>query len=130
MSSLRATRVAPPSAQLADRGRPRIIIVSHVPPWPASAGNEYRLARMIAWLESAGYDVHLVYRPLGDAKPDQEQLAELTRRFPNLYFVDPEAQSVAFACDAPGIDQALASLPTRRRVEYDRELARDDALLE
>jgi hypothetical protein len=118
-----------PDAAAATDGRPGIVVVSHVHPWPATAGNEYRLARLIAWLESTGYAVHLVYRPF-DPVPDRSEVRALASRYPRLYVFDAEGASVTFATDVPAADDAMMRLPDRPAVSHPRELAADRARLE
>lgn len=58
--------------------RPRLLCATHVVPAPARAGNEYRIQRLLLWLNDAGWDVRLVVCPA--TPPTDEQrigLAEL-----------------------------------------------------
>jgi glycosyltransferase involved in cell wall biosynthesis len=41
-----------------------IVMVTHVVPYPPSAGNEMRIYKLLQWLKSKGYHVHLVIRQL------------------------------------------------------------------
>ncbi len=124
MSAIWASPLGPPpSRPVPGRERRSIVIVSHVPPWPAAAGNEYRLARLISWLESSGFDVHLVYRPFRDAPLGEHEVRLLAERYPRLYVVDPRGPSVTFATDAPEAFAAMTEISRRPVPAHDRELA-------
>jgi glycosyl transferase family 1 len=118
---------APPERTAAGRS---IVLISHVPPWPAAAGNEYRLARLIDWLGSADFDVHFVYRPFRDPPPDHEELRELAQRFPRLYTVDPARNMITFSTDVPKAHAAMSKLQDRAIRDYDQELLADGERLE
>src|SRR5205085_3559022 len=51
-----------------DTGR-RMICVSHVLPYPARAGNQYRIFRLLRWLSKHGWNVTLIVCPLPGAEP-------------------------------------------------------------
>jgi hypothetical protein len=99
------------------------VVVSHVTPWPAAAGNEYRLARLISWLESRGFDVHLVYRPFRETPLGEHEVRQLAERYPRLYVVDPRGPSVTFATDVPEAYAAMIEISRRPARVHDRELA-------
>ena len=109
--------------------RPRVVVVSHVRPWPASAGNEYRVARLIAWLERTGYEVHLVYRALGDTSPRPEEIADLAIRYPRLCVVD-DLDQVSFATDSSACERALTAPARPRRTDYDAKPLHDERQLD
>jgi 2-polyprenyl-3-methyl-5-hydroxy-6-metoxy-1,4-benzoquinol methylase len=62
----------------------KTLVVSHVLPFPPRAGNEYRIHRMVHWLESIGQEVHLVVAPLPGESLDAEAMVRAAREYPNL----------------------------------------------
>ncbi len=111
-------------------GRAAVIVISHVPPWPASAGNEYRLARLIHWLEATGHDVHFVYRPFRPTPIDQRELGDLAERFPRLYVVDDSGMNIRFVTDIVEADDAVVALAGRPVTDHEGALASDSRLEE
>jgi len=103
--------------------RRSIVVASHVTPWPAAAGNEYRLARLIRWLETSGFDVHLVYNPMRHTPLGEDELRQLATRYPRLYVVDPRGPSVTFATDVPEAYTAMIELARHPVRSHARELA-------
>jgi hypothetical protein len=72
---------APSMPARADR---RIVCVTHVLPYPARAGNEYRIARMLGWLARNGWQVLLVVSPLEDGPHIEERAARAAEMFSDL----------------------------------------------
>jgi hypothetical protein len=62
-------RLEGPASPSADGDRRTVVCVSHVYPWPAGAGNEYRIARMLASLRRTGVRVILVVSPIDETDP-------------------------------------------------------------
>jgi hypothetical protein len=65
-------------------GRRRLICVTHVLPHPPRAGNEYRIARMLAWLARQDWEVLLVVCPLADEDMSDDDVAQAAAMFSNL----------------------------------------------
>lgn len=72
--------------------RQLMLCVSHVPPCPPRAGNEFRLLRMVHWLQATGLDVLLVICPLPGEELSPIQLTALGAEFPNVLVVGREGQ--------------------------------------
>jgi glycosyltransferase involved in cell wall biosynthesis len=104
-----AARSAPPG----HAGRPSIICLSHVAPWPPRAGNEYRIHRLLAWLQGRGWDVVLLFCPLPGEEPDEAKLADLAAAYLNLVVVHRGGE---LRCSLARVDAraAIASLHGRR----------------
>lgn len=90
-------------------GRPLVLYLTHVPPWPVRAGNEYGTQRMIAWLERRGFDVVLLYCPLPGEGPDEAGLRELMDYCPNLVWISREGE-VRHALARPDLVAAATAL--------------------
>ncbi|MDQ0512610.1 glycosyltransferase [Ancylobacter amanitiformis] len=105
--SVQPLRALPPDA--AGSGRPMVLYLTHVPPWPVRAGNEYGTQRMMAWLERRGFDVVLVYCPLPGEGPDEARLRELMDYCPNLIWISRENE-LRHAVARPDLAAALAQL--------------------
>ena len=65
----------------------RTILVSHVLPYPPRAGNEYRIHRLVHWLESTGHEVHQVICPPPGEPLDPEAVGHAALEFANLTVV-------------------------------------------
>jgi glycosyltransferase involved in cell wall biosynthesis len=61
-----------------------VLLVSHVSPVPASAGNEVRLAKLLAWLRGEGWRTILL---LNAQVPDPETLEAIRALVDDLHFV-------------------------------------------
>lgn len=70
--------------QLPASGLRRVICVSHVLPFPARAGNEYRIHRMLNWMQSDGCDAMLVVCPLNGEEISAERFSEAAAQYPRL----------------------------------------------
>jgi 2-polyprenyl-3-methyl-5-hydroxy-6-metoxy-1,4-benzoquinol methylase/glycosyltransferase involved in cell wall biosynthesis len=71
----------------ADASKPlglKTLCVSHVLPFPPRAGNEYRIHRIVQWLQSIGHDVLLVVCPLPGEMLDAAEVVRAAREYPNL----------------------------------------------
>lgn len=64
---------------------PLILFVSHVVPFPPSAGNEVRIYKMIQWLRSQGFRIALL---LNHPKLDRKRTEALRLLVDSLYFVE------------------------------------------
>ncbi len=64
------------------RGRRTILCVSHVPPYPPRAGNEYGEYRQLDYLERHGYGIVLVLSPLPGEEISPSSYRALCERFP------------------------------------------------
>lgn len=53
----------------------RLLLITHVIPYPPSAGNELRIYRLLLWLKDLGYEVVLLLSvPATSLTPEQEQV--------------------------------------------------------
>jgi hypothetical protein len=87
---------------------PTILCVTHVPPYPPRAGNEYGEYRQLDYLERQGYRIAVALSPLEGDELSPEQFRVLSDRFPFtvvcgrdglLYHSFPEGQGVLEALD-------------------------------
>src|SRR5260370_23839801 len=61
--------------------RPRIVVVSHICPFPAVHGNRTRFVALLQWLREAGYELTFILQPLDvDDKNGISRLAEAVDR--------------------------------------------------
>jgi len=66
------------------RGSRRMICLAHVLPHPPRAGNEYRIARMLAWLTRQGWEVLLIVVPLVEEAIFEHDIRQAAAVIPNL----------------------------------------------
>lgn len=72
----------------ANRARPRILMVTHVMPFPPAAGNEIRIYKMLSWFRRKGYSVTLVLKPLGDTEVPNQCIVGLRDVVDELHVFD------------------------------------------
>jgi hypothetical protein len=89
--------------------RPLVVCLSHVSPYPPRAGNEYRIQRVLAWLDSKGWDVVFLYCPLSGEEPDERQLAALEADCDNLVYIHRNGQ-VRYSVVRPDLEAVIAAL--------------------
>lgn len=65
----------------------RLICVSHFLPYPCRAGNEYRLHKMLSWLQDEEFEIYPVICPLNDDDVCSSLLAEAYSMYPNILFL-------------------------------------------
>src|SRR5204863_7263793 len=88
-------------------GRPTVLCLSHVMPWPPRAGNEYRLYRLLRWLGAQGYRVIPVIAPLPGERVEEAALRRVAGEFGNVVFCDRNGRVEYVLDEAPDV---LASL--------------------
>ena len=112
--TLHTHRIGPAAARgNAPMDRPLVVCLSHVPPYPPRAGNEYRIQRVLAWLDAKGWDVVFLYCPLDGEEPDEAQLAMLRAGCDNLVYVHRNGQ-VRYSVARPDLEAVIAALDGRR----------------
>jgi hypothetical protein len=94
------------------QNRPLITYVSHVSPYPPQGDNEYRIERMVTWLDSKGWDIVLLYCPLAGEEPDETQLEVLCDGCDNVVYVNPDGQ-VRYSLARPDLEAVINSLDGR-----------------
>lgn len=101
-----------PSATPVPRSRPPVLCVTHVPPWPRRAGNEYRIGRMLDWMIARGHQTVVVLAPLGaEDAPNEHDTQEMVRRYGNVILSLPDGR-VDARFTMPGLSLArLAGQP-------------------
>jgi hypothetical protein len=62
----------------------RLICITHVLPHPPRAGNEYRVSRMLTWLERHGWEVLLIVCPPADKELPEDRIRQTAAAFSNL----------------------------------------------
>jgi len=66
------------------RDNRRLICVTHLLPYPPRAGNEYRVSRMLTWLERHGWEVLLIVCPPADKELPEDRIRPTAAAFSNL----------------------------------------------
>jgi hypothetical protein len=90
------------------RANPKTVIcVSHVMPWHPRAGNEYRIYRMLRWLQAQGYLIVPVIAPLPGEEIDAEAVRGLAGEFSNAVLCHRDGRLQYVLRDLPDV---LASL--------------------
>ena len=91
----------------------RTLAVSHVLPFPPRAGNEYRIHRLVKWLQSIGHEVHLVVSPLPGDNLDRAAIVRAAEQYPNLIICERDGL-VSFQSQRPEVDGMLSALTGQR----------------
>jgi glycosyltransferase involved in cell wall biosynthesis len=65
-------------------GGRRMVCITHVLPYPPRAGNEYRIARMLTWLSTQGWEVLLVVSPPAHQELAEHHVRQAAAEFSNL----------------------------------------------
>jgi hypothetical protein len=126
MSAIVAVPLSPrPASPASAPTRPNAVVVAHVPPWPAAAGNEYRLARLIAFLEESGHNVHFVYRPFRAEPITEDEARQLAERYPRLYIVEPDQARITFATNVQSAFDVVAALAERNVESHEPDFPGD-----
>lgn len=71
-----------------DAGKPRLLMVTHVVPYPPAAGNEIRILKLLQYLHEAGCHVVLVLRMLEDIEVSNESLEGLASVVDEMFVFD------------------------------------------
>src|SRR5271169_1039198 len=87
----------------------KILVVSHVLPFPPRAGNEYRIHRMVQWLESVGYEVYLVVSPLPGETLKPDVVAQAAQEYRTLIVCQRDG-TVLYNSERPEILTMLSEL--------------------
>lgn len=109
--TLRAHGVSAPEAS--PEGR-TLVCVTHVVPWPARAGNEYRVLRMLEWLARHGHRILLLLAPLPSVSVSDAQLDELAARLGNVALCDRDGTITYRLRSMPDVFRGLTGIDTRR----------------
>jgi SAM-dependent methyltransferase/glycosyltransferase involved in cell wall biosynthesis len=104
------------SASPAAKG-PRILILTHVLPFPPRAGNEYRIHRMLRWLRSEGYVVQPIVCPLPGEVLDPADIARAAAENPNLIVLQRDG-TVLLQSDLDEVVSAVEALDGKRPAEF------------
>ncbi|MGA3211064.1 MAG: glycosyltransferase [Terriglobales bacterium] len=102
--------------------RRRLICVTHVLPYPSRAGNEYRIHRMLSWLDAHGVEVFLVICPLPDQSVSVQQLEALSSVYSNLIVC--QRDGTLSYCLADG-DEAIRGLAGRTPTDFAKRLVEE-----
>jgi glycosyltransferase involved in cell wall biosynthesis len=81
-----------------------ILMVTHVVPYPPSAGNEIRVFRMLQSFKEAGFSVTLILKPIGNEEISNESVVGLNQVVDNLHIFDsrnviPDLNGCTFISD-------------------------------
>lgn len=68
--------------------RPRVLMVTHVVPYPPGAGNEIRIYKLLKWLSREGWGITLILKPLGDVELTNESVIGLRDVVDDLHVFD------------------------------------------
>ena len=60
-----------------------IVCLTHEPPWPVQAGNQYRIARMLGWLLAKGYEILVVVAPMADVPLSDNNQQAVFQKYEN-----------------------------------------------
>jgi glycosyltransferase involved in cell wall biosynthesis len=98
-----------------DPDAPRIMMVTHVLPYPPAAGNEIRIFRMLQWFKTKGYRISLILKPLGNEEVSNECIAGVCQVVDDLHIYDSRASvqrrdNHAFRRDVPENRPHLAEM--------------------
>jgi SAM-dependent methyltransferase len=88
---------------------PKTLVVSHVLPFPPRAGNEYRIHRMVQWLQTLGHEVYLVVSPLPGEALDPEAIVRAAREYPNLIVCERDGR-ISFQSQRSEIRSMISAL--------------------
>lgn len=103
--------------------RGTVLCVTHVPVYPPRAGNEYRVYRMLRYLQQSGYRVVLVLSPLQGEELSDEQLRAIADHFPDVVLSRPGGELVCHLKD--DCADAIAVLHGTRVPSYSQVLGED-----
>lgn len=106
--SVRETTVARTSKPALKRP---IICVAHVVPSQPRAGNEYRISRLLEWLETRGHELILVVAPQEIEEPDAAARRHLFKRFPQALIC---CRDGTLFVSAGALSRSVASLHGKR----------------
>ncbi len=106
-TTLSVRSLGEPGAPAVSGAPDTIVFVTHVPPHPPRAGNEYRLARLLRRLQAEGYRVVLALAPLGGEEIDDEQFAAIRERFPHAMLCGRDGAVLADLKELHGLVAAL-----------------------
>jgi SAM-dependent methyltransferase len=67
-----------------------VLCVTHVPPWPRRAGNEYRIGRLLDWLSARGHTVVVVLASLDGQMPPGDDLQVMAHKYGNVVMCLPD----------------------------------------
>jgi 2-polyprenyl-3-methyl-5-hydroxy-6-metoxy-1,4-benzoquinol methylase len=98
----------------------RTLAVSHVLPFPPRAGNEYRIHRLVKWLQSIGHEVHLVVSPLPGENLDRAAIVRAAGQYPNLIICERNGL-VSFQSQRPEVHEMLSALSGQRPRSFERK---------
>ena len=65
-------------------GKPIVVCVTHVCPWPPHAGNAYRILRLLSTLQREGFRIVPVIAPLPGEKIDDAAIRKIIELFSNV----------------------------------------------
>ena len=92
-------------------GRP-LLFLSHVLPYPPRAGNEYRMDRLLTWLQDAGYAPVLLVSSFAGCQCCTPKLQATIDRYPNV-IVHMANGDLCYKTALPSLNEALAALNGR-----------------
>jgi hypothetical protein len=98
-----------------------VLCITHVPPVPQRAGNEYRTYRLLKWLQAEGYCPVLILAPLPDEVIDEPRLSDIAREFPNVVLVGRDGHCRYQFADRPDVGAALDGHHVSPRATVDGE---------
>jgi hypothetical protein len=96
-----------------------VLCVTHVPPYPPRAGNEYAEYRQLAYLEQHGYRIVIALSPLPGEEISSEQFRAICNRFPYTILCGrdglvqhhlPEGQAILNAIEGIALNPLAAEL--------------------
>ena len=107
--ALKATALPPPEVPSPSR----LLVVSHVLPFPPRAGNEYRIHRQVRHLTAQGHEVVLVVSPLPGPALEGNAVERASAEYRNLIVVQREG-TVLHSCATAEVRAFVESLGSER----------------
>ena len=106
-------------------GRPIVVCVTHVCPWPPHAGNAYRILRLLSSLQREGFGIVPVIAPLPGENIDDAAIRTIVELFSNVVIAGRDGSVRYFLRDAP---DALASLHGGQTARFSAMLGEEHAM--
>lgn len=110
--ALAVLQASHPDALPAGQGR-RMLVVSHVLPFPPRAGNEYRIHRLLNWLARENWRVTLVLCPLPGEALSETRMAQMAAVYSDLIICRHDGVVWFNDTKNAGVMERLRGLPPR-----------------
>jgi glycosyltransferase involved in cell wall biosynthesis len=102
-----------PKRSTKNADKKRLICITHVLPYPPRAGNEYRIHRMLEWLESTGFEAFLVVCPLPNHSISSQGLVDACSVYSNVLLCQRDGSVLYHLAEGDVPLRGLAGVKTR-----------------